>query len=433
MNADSKVEMNAEVLLGVIGTYIDSPVDHKQESRLLFAKGKGSFLYDYNGKDYIDLVNGKGSIVLGHNDQAVTSAIHTFLEQNGEIVTGPSLPIIELAKRIKTDLALPDSKVSFFTTGTAACRAAVCAARAATGKKIIVSAGYHGWDPMWRSSGEWLTANDEGVVEFYFVPQLLDEVLTKYKGQVALVIFSPDYTYLSAATITKLIEICRMHQVLICCDDVKQGYRHRQGASLELVTDQKADLYIFSKGLSNGQRLSCIVGPDGIMEQTKEYTYTAYYQMLPIVSSLATLEQMELKSGYEKLNVYSQSLIGILRELIGQSLLPIEVNGGPLFQFVFGDEKLEQDFYRESVEQGILLFEGDNQSISLSMDEHVQQIIAGRFANVIDRLTDKHSHLQHVKVSAEQTFQAAWNMIDGASDILPYAEQLKILTKITGE
>lgn len=429
----NKLDMNSECLLEVIGTQIDSPINHKHEARILFAKGMGAFLYDYNGVDYIDLVNGKGSIILGHSDESINETILTFLQNNGEVVTGPSLPIIELAKRIKNDLGIPESKVSFFTTGTAACRAAVCAARAATGKKVIISAGYHGWDPMWKSSGEMLEVNDDGIVEFYFLPELLEDALIKYKGQVAMVMFSPDYTYLSAATITKLMDVCRSHGVLICCDDVKQGYRHRQGASLELVTVQKADLYIFSKGLSNGQRLSCVVGPSDIMDQTKEFTYTSYYQMLPIISSLATLQKMERHNGYQKIQVNSQILIGSIRELIKQSSLPIEVNGGPLFQFVFGNEKLELDFYRESSEQGILLFEGDNQSISLCMDEIVQKLIVERFGRVLDRLSDKYSHLQHMKVSEEQTFLAAWNMIDGASDQLPFSEQLKLISKITGE
>nr|BCJ78229.1 neamine transaminase BtrB [Niallia circulans] len=423
---------NSERLLSVLGTYIDSPVNPVRKERVMFSRGSGAYLFDYDGGSYIDLMNGKGSIILGHNDPDVNAALQKFLEQDREIVTGPSRPIVELAERIKRDSALPDAKVSFYTTGTAACRAAVYAARDYSGKKIVLSSGYHGWDPMWRQDGALLEPNEDGIIEFYFIPELLERALSAHKDQVALVIFSPDYTYLSASTIERIVSICRAHGVLICCDDVKQGYRHRQGSSLELATEEKADLYVFSKGLSNGHRISCVVSSEAIMEQTKEHTYTAYYQMLPILSSLETLKKMEAGNGYEVIRSYGQTLAGNLKELFIQSSLPIEVNGTSVFQFVFGDEELEEAFYREAFHQGVILFEGDNQSLSLCMDKDVQTDLIRRISNVTDVLSERYKHLRGQEVSDEQTFRTAWNMIDGASDLLPYERQLKLLDNLIG-
>ncbi|MEC0244352.1 aminotransferase class III-fold pyridoxal phosphate-dependent enzyme [Paenibacillus chitinolyticus] len=423
---------SSEQLLSVLGTYIDSPVDPFRKERVMFSRGSGAYLFDYDGGNYIDLMNGKGSIILGHNDPSVNAALRNFLEQDREVVTGPSKPIIDLAERIKKDSALPDAKVSFYTTGTAACRAAVYAARDYSGKKIVLSSGYHGWDPMWRQQGPLLEPNEDGVIEFYFIPELLERALTAHKDQVALVIFSPDYTYLSASTMERILGICRAHGVLVCCDDVKQGYRHRQGSSLELVTTEKADMYVFSKGLSNGHRISCVVSSDEIMAETKEHTYTAYYQMLPILSSLETLKKMESGKGYDLIRSYGQTLTGNLKELFVQSSLPIEVNGSSIFQLVFGDEELEEAFYREAFIQGLILFEGDNQSLSLCMDKDVQVDLIRRFANVTDVLSEQFKHLRGKEVTTEQTFRTAWNMIDGASDLLPYEKQLKLLDNLIG-
>ncbi len=424
---------NTEQLLSVIGTYIDSPIDHHSNGRVMFSRGKGAYLFDYNGKDYIDLMNGKGAILLGHNDRDIHDALRRFLEQDGEILTGPSKPIVDLAERIKQDSPLPDVKVSFYATGTAACRAAVYAAREYSKKRIVISAGYHGWDPMWKQHAAFLEPNAEGVIEFYFIPELLERALAAYKDQVAVVIFSPDYTYLSGATLDRIISICRSHGVLVCCDDVKQGYRYRQGASLEMVTEQKADIYVFSKGLSNGHRISCVVSTEEIMLATKEHTFTSYYQMLPVISALETLKKMEACQGYDLIRSYGKSMVQGLSELFAQSLLPIEVNGSAMFQFVFGDEDLEKSFYAEAYRQGIILFEGDNQAVSLSMDEAVQKDLVRRFTNVVDILSDKYASLRGNEVTTEQTFRSAWNMIDGASDILPYHEQLPILYELIGE
>jgi len=422
---------NPELLLSVLGTHIDSPVDHDKGARIMFRTGEGAYLYDYNGKNYIDLVNGKGSIILGHRDPVVTQALVAYLEGSGDIVTGPSMPIVELADRIKADLGM-DAKVSFFSTGTAACRAAASAMRLATGKKIVISAGYHGWDPMWNPVREPLEPNEEGVVDFYFIPELLEAALSRYKGNVAGIIFSPDYTYLSAGTLERIVSLCRSHGVLLCCDDVKQGYRHRKGASLELVTQETADLYVFSKGLSNGHRISCVVGRKDVMKQTREFTYTSYYQLAPVVAALATLSRMETETGYERIRTFSESLVRKLRTLLEASEMPIQVNGGPLFQFVFGDPHLEQAFYKEAVREGILLYEGDNNAVSLSFDESVQTDLMARMQRVIDRLVDAFGALRGAEVTKEHTFLAAWNMINGASDILPYEEQMKLLRRLLG-
>lgn len=421
-------EQQSETRLQVIGTHIVSPLDSTRNSRLLFTRAEDCFLYDNTGKKYIDLINGKGSVILGHNDSDVNQAIQCFLQEKQNILTGPGEPILTLAKLIIDDSGLPDAKASFYTTGTAACRAAATAACDITGKKLILSAGYHGWDPMWQQSDELLQPNQSGVIDFYFVPELLEKALHRYANQIALVIFSPDYTYLRPETIQSILTLSRAYGVVVCCDDVKQGYRHRQGTSLELVTTEKAHLYTFSKGLANGHRISCLVGASQIMAGTKELTFTSYYDLLPVVAALETLRKMRIKEGYEYLRKIGGELVAKLRLMFRHSGLPIEVNGDSgIFQFVFGTDELECAFYQEAIIQGILLYEGDNQMLSCCFNEALLEELVKRFQRLIEKLMKKFSFSQSQEISAERTFCTAWNMIDGASDNLPYEKQIELI------
>ncbi|HEU5375264.1 MAG TPA: aminotransferase class III-fold pyridoxal phosphate-dependent enzyme [Ktedonobacteraceae bacterium] len=431
MTQSEKGASSTEERLQVLSTYIESPLNNEHTERLLFGQADGYRLYDHTGKDYIDLINGKGSVILGHNDQDVTLAIQAFLTEKRNIITGPAETILTLANQISEDIALPDARVSFYTTGTAVCRVAATTARQVTGKHMILSAGYHGWDPMWEQDGEFLQPNHDGIVDFYFVPELLEQALQRYGSQTALVIIAPDYTYLQPETLQNIFALSRSYGVPICCDDVKQGYRHRQGSSLPLAVSEQADLYTFSKGLANGLRISCIVGRSVLMEGTKELTYTSYYDMLPVAAAVATLQKMRTNQGYDHLNTIGKKLVTELNALFQRYNLPAQANGhAPIFQFVFADEDIEETFYKEAVTAGLLLFEGDNQTISFCFNEHTVQELLERFERVVTVLVRQFARKSGQSITPETTFRTAWNMIDGAADVLPYEQKVALIQEL---
>lgn len=428
-----KENINAKDLK-IIATEVESPKINNSELKILFSSAEDATLIDEYGKNYIDLINGKGSIILGHNDKTVVNDIKYFLDNKSNIFTGPSQHIIKLAKMIIEDLDVVDYKTTFFTTGTSACRAAAVTAQKHTGGDIILSSGYHGWDAMWDFSGQLFEPNKNGVIDFYFMPETLELLLEKYKGRVALVIISPDYIYHKPSTICKIIELAHRYNVLFCCDDVKQGYRHRQGSSLELVTQEKADLYTFSKGLANGYRISCLVGKSEVMESARELSFTSYYDVLPVAASLATLKKMRNKKGYFHLNDMGNKLIDRLRSLFIESRLPINVNGvGPIFQIVLGNPELESFFYSSALENGLLLYEGDNQTISYCFTDQVVDETVKRFENTIDMISKKFSNLKGMDITPEITFKTAWNMVDGATDVLPYEKKIKLIEELVSD
>ena len=106
-------------------------------------RSSGSRLWDVDGNEYIDLTNGFGTILFGHNPDFVRDAIKAQLEQGTE--TGPQTPLAGEVARLVCDMTGME-RAAFCSTGSEAVTAAIRVARTVTGRdKIVVFAGsYHG-------------------------------------------------------------------------------------------------------------------------------------------------------------------------------------------------------------------------------------------------------------------------------------------------
>jgi glutamate-1-semialdehyde 2,1-aminomutase len=122
--------------------------------------GKGAYLTDADGNNYVDLVASWGPMILGHAHPAVVEAVQRAAS-NGLSFGTPTEGEIELAEEIISRVA-PVAEVRLVNSGTEATMSAIRLARGATGRtKIIKFAGcYHGHvDALLASAGS-------GVVTF---------------------------------------------------------------------------------------------------------------------------------------------------------------------------------------------------------------------------------------------------------------------------
>lgn len=381
-----------------------------------------------DGRDYLDLMNGKGCVTLGHNHPAVNEAVVRHLRGGRGCATCWSDVHEALADRILADLAMADARIAFFSTGTEACRAAAQAVRSFTGRPLIASAGYHGWGADWDESDAMLRPNARGVIDFFFVPALLEEVLDRHGDQVAAVMLSPDYVHLRPATLAALVTLARRRGVLVCCDDVKQGYRAVPASPLPGAAGVEADLYTFAKGLANGHRLSCVAGRADVLGAVAHLTYTAYLDTVPLVAALATLDVMDREDGYARLVRCGAALARGLRDAVAGSGLPIAIYGdGPLLQLAAADAALDAAMYAAAADAGLLLYEGDNQAVSLATEE-VTGEAAERFTAALRTLAPFADAA--ATVQPRRRFEAAFAMMDGATDAVPAADAIRWLADL---
>jgi len=106
----SLLEKAHRVLPG--GTFGNTAAD------LIIAKGKGSRVWDENGKEYIDYLLGSGPMIIGHGHPEVTAAVHAQLAR-GTTFFANNPQGIALAAEIADAVPCAD-KVRFASTGSEA-------------------------------------------------------------------------------------------------------------------------------------------------------------------------------------------------------------------------------------------------------------------------------------------------------------------------
>ncbi|HEX6005711.1 MAG TPA: aminotransferase class III-fold pyridoxal phosphate-dependent enzyme, partial [Burkholderiales bacterium] len=114
------------------------------EMVIVLARGKGARVWDASGKAHIDFTMGWGSVLLGHANPAVTTAVvrQAPLGSNFSYVNEPA---VELAEELVRAVPCAD-RVRFCASGTEATLYAAALARAFTQRpKILKFEGaYHG-------------------------------------------------------------------------------------------------------------------------------------------------------------------------------------------------------------------------------------------------------------------------------------------------
>jgi len=110
---------------------------------------KGIYLFDKNGKRYIDFIAGVGVSSVGHQHPNVVDAIKVQLEKHAHVmVYGEYLQdvVLELASKLASLLPESLSTSYFVNSGTEANEAAIKLAKRATGRHKIITFfnSYHG-------------------------------------------------------------------------------------------------------------------------------------------------------------------------------------------------------------------------------------------------------------------------------------------------
>ncbi|WP_143691422.1 aminotransferase class III-fold pyridoxal phosphate-dependent enzyme, partial [Wohlfahrtiimonas larvae] len=111
---------------------------------IFFKKGEGAYVYDENGKKYIDYVGSWGPMIVGHAHPKVIEAV-IETAKNGLSFGAPTVSETVLAKKVLEIIPSMDS-VRMVSSGTEATMSAIRLARGYTNRnKIIKFEGcYHG-------------------------------------------------------------------------------------------------------------------------------------------------------------------------------------------------------------------------------------------------------------------------------------------------
>jgi glutamate-1-semialdehyde aminotransferase len=265
---------------------------------LYLTHGRGSHVWDVDGNEYVDFVNGLLPVILGYDDPDVT---HAVVEQisRGVSFSLPTPLEVELAEKL-CELIPCAEMVRFGKNGSDATSGAIRIARAATGRDRVAVCGYHGWQDWYIGA----TTRNKGIPKAvcdlthkfpYNDLDALRGLLQAHPGQFAAVMMEamnaeePKPGYLHGVQ-----NLAREHGALFILDEIITGFRYHIGGA-QTVFGLEPDLATFGKSMANGYPIAAVVGKARYMREMEEIFFSSTFggEAVSLAAALATLRKME--------------------------------------------------------------------------------------------------------------------------------------------
>jgi glutamate-1-semialdehyde 2,1-aminomutase len=243
----------------------------------LVARAEGPYVFDVEGRRYIDLVQSYGAVILGHAHPAITAAIRAAAG-GGTSFGAPTPREMKLAEEISARVGSCE-QVRLMNSGTEATSTAVRLARGFTGRDRIVSfhGNFHGaTDALLAAGGSGVaTLGIPGtagvppgavaetlVVHYNRVPELDETVGAVIVEPVAanMGVIAPQPGFLEG-----LRAECDRVGALLIFDEVITGFRLDPGGA-QAKYDIAPDLTTFGKVIGGGLPIGAVGGRRDVME-----------------------------------------------------------------------------------------------------------------------------------------------------------------------
>ncbi|WP_163193096.1 glutamate-1-semialdehyde 2,1-aminomutase [Clostridium thermarum] len=405
---------------------VNSPVRAFKEVLInppIIKKGKGAYIYDEEGKEYIDFVGAWGPMLLGHCDEEVVKAIRETAEEAISFGAPTELEL-RLAKHICTTVDNVEM-IRMVNSGTEATMSAVKLARGFTGRdKIVKFAGcYHGhFEGFLVSAGSGVMT--EGIPGSAGVPQdsIKNTIITEYNDidnakkifkahgeAIAAVIIEPVAGNMGVVPADKeflleLRSLCNEYKSLLIFDEVMSGFRVAYKGAADIY-NIKPDLVTYAKILGGGLPCGAYGGRKDIMKHLSPLgpvyqAGTMSGNPIVMAAGLATLTKLyNNPEYYVSLEEMGERLEKGVKAIAASKGISVAVNRcGPMLTIFFTDlhrvknyEDAKQcdtkrygRFFKHMLKNGIYLPPSQFEAIFLSAKHGKQEI--DRFLEVFNEL-----------------------------------------------
>ena len=333
---------------------------------LFLREGRGSRVWDEDGREYVDLLIGSGPMLLGHGDPEVLDAVARQLPSGVTFFANNALAV-ELAEEICRAVACAE-QVRFLTSGGEADMYALRLARAFTGRDRIVKfeGGYHGMSAEAQMSlaPARLANFPEAVPDSAGIPEgvraemliapfndvdYLESLLREHGSDVAAVIVEPLQRIIPPVLgfLRAVRDLCDRHGTVLIFDEVVTGFRLAYGGAQEEY-GVTPDLCTLGKVIGGGFPLAAVAGRRAIMDHLDHGAVGAgrWLMMLGTLSGhpvaaaagLKTMEVMRRDGAYDRLKANGEGLMAMVRHHLAAAGIPHRIVGHPtLFDVVFTD------------------------------------------------------------------------------------------------
>lgn len=378
------------------------------------ARGDGPYVYDLDGRQYVDMCISHGASLLGHNHPSLKAAVAQALDL-GIICSYENEHQTMLAQQI-CELVPCAEMVRFAGSGTETVMHALRLARTATGReKIIKFEGhFHGYsDALNYSVSPPLAAagpveaphaypesagmpghnRDQLIIVPFNDIAGLEIAFAVHGKEVAALVMEPinyDQGCIlpQPGFVQRCRELCDQHGALLFFDEVLTAFRMAPGGAQEYL-GVTPDLCVLGKALGAGMPMSAIAGTRTVMQHLKplgasEMSGTYLAHLTGVLAATAALTEYRRPGFYERLDAVGEHFYSGLQALIDRSGVPVRVQHlGPRFGLYFGvleevinyrqaaqkNRAMELTFIKGCIERGVYFHPSPHHGFSAAHTE----------------------------------------------------------------
>lgn len=332
-------------------------------------EGRGSRVWDENGKEYVDYLIGSGPMLLGHGHPEVLEVVAEQVPK-GMTFFANNAAGVELAEEICRAVPCAE-QVRFLASGGEADMYAMRLARAFTGRDKIVKfeGGYHGMSAEAQmslaparmvnfpqavpdSAGIPEAVRAEMLIAPFNDPDFLESLLKESGDQVAGIIVEPLQRIIPPAPgfLQAVRDLCDRYGIVLIFDEVVTGFRFAYGGAQEAY-GVTPDVCTLGKIIGGGFPLAAVAGRRDIMDHFDRAVVgpDRWLMMLgtlsgnPVaaVAGLKTMEVLRRDGAYDELHAKGARLQEIFARRLNAAGIPHRIVGHEtLFDVIFAEREV---------------------------------------------------------------------------------------------
>ncbi|RKH18694.1 amino acid adenylation domain-containing protein [Corallococcus sp. CA047B] len=242
-------------------------------------RSKGSQLWDVDGNQYLDALNGFGSVMFGHAPDFITQAVHKQVDDGYEL--GPMHPLAGEVAKLVCEFTGAD-RAALCNTGSEAVMGALRIARTVTGRSTVAifAGSYHGiFDEVLvrgtkslrtvpAAPGIMAGAVQDVLVLDYGTPESL-EILRQRADSLAAIMVEPVQSrrpdFQPREFLHQLRDLTQKSGSVYIFDEVITGFRMHPGGA-QAVFGVQADVATYGKVVGGGMPIGVIAGKRPFMD-----------------------------------------------------------------------------------------------------------------------------------------------------------------------
>ncbi len=363
---------------------------------MVWQRAEGAYLYDADGRRYLDYHAAYGPIILGHNHPAVNAAVADTL--TGVDLTGAGTTELEIRLAGKVVEHVPSAEMALILgSGAQATYLAQRLARAVTGRvKLVKFQGcFHGGhdylllniisapekigakDPA--SAGMLPAAVDNTIVLPFNDIEALEFAVSARGHEIAAIILEPIPHNIGCVLpqidfVQTLRRLCDEHGIILIFDEVITGFRHGLGGYQETL-GVLPDLTTLAKAIANGYPCAALAGREDLMLRVSSAGGDVFFggttngHPVATAAALATIAALEDGSVHERIFRLGERARSGLQEIANRLDISMTVAGyGSVFAPYFmtgaitryadllrNNTEADTRFRREMVKRGIFM------------------------------------------------------------------------------